>query len=192
MPENFLPVDLQKEWSYIEDSEFDDDSSDMENDVIIMEEDDSELSDAESEEEKEEAKIPVWKLKCQHCSHVVNKRGMLVHLVADETTTLYSSGEGGDIDAKGDEEKFATCDCKTQKTWCKNCSKEVGYRVTQPCNFCMSAQNNGHYWMYTKVNPSVQYIGTELLTWSSEALVGSDSADDESNEGEAGSGSSSL
>eukprot|EP00470_Lotharella_oceanica_P004207 CAMPEP_0170174226 /NCGR_PEP_ID=MMETSP0040_2-20121228/7467_1 /TAXON_ID=641309 /ORGANISM="Lotharella oceanica, Strain CCMP622" /LENGTH=155 /DNA_ID=CAMNT_0010415769 /DNA_START=80 /DNA_END=544 /DNA_ORIENTATION=- len=109
--------------------------------------DEFEVEDAEgSIPGSTEESIPVWTLKCNQCYAVVNRQGMRVHLVADESVQLYSANHSGEVEEKGDEVKFSTCDCKIRKTCCGACSQEVGYRVTSPCSLCMSAQNNGHYW----------------------------------------------
>eukprot|EP00466_Bigelowiella_natans_P014889 jgi/Bigna1/66713/fgenesh1_pg.2_\ len=163
MGKDFLPIE-KKEFddmgiadSLAEYYSSEDSGSDMEPDMY---EDDDESS-LMSEED-----APVWALKCENCSQLINSRGMLVHLVSDEVVTLYSSAESGDVEEKGSEVKFGTCDCKIRKTCCKSCSSEVGYKVTAPCQLCMSQQNNGHYWMYTNVSATVQTIGTHVVTWN--------------------------
>jgi len=85
-----------------------------------------------------------------------------------ESVQLYSANHSGEVEEKGDEVKFSTCDCKIRKTCCGACSQEVGYRVTSPCSLCMSAQNNGHYWMFTDVSASVQYLDGRLVVWEAQ------------------------
>eukprot|EP00469_Lotharella_globosa_P013848 CAMPEP_0167828164 /NCGR_PEP_ID=MMETSP0112_2-20121227/11215_1 /TAXON_ID=91324 /ORGANISM="Lotharella globosa, Strain CCCM811" /LENGTH=169 /DNA_ID=CAMNT_0007731243 /DNA_START=21 /DNA_END=527 /DNA_ORIENTATION=+ len=169
MPEAFLPIepgsleDLFWEDELDSDAKAEDSGSELD-----LEIEDPEDIGAEFEIEdtgSSDMSIPVWTLKCKQCYSIVNTEAMRVHLVADESVQLYSASNSGEVEEKGDEVKFSTCDCKIRKTCCGSCSQEVGYRVTSPCALCMSAQNNGHYWMFTEVVASVQYYGDRLVVW---------------------------
>ena len=32
---------------------------------------------------------------------------------------------------------------------CGGCGNGVGYQVSQPCDACLGAKNNGHFWMFS-------------------------------------------
>mmetsp|Transcript_10995 Transcript_10995/g.15296 ORF Transcript_10995/g.15296 Transcript_10995/m.15296 type:complete len:168 (-) Transcript_10995:304-807(-) len=162
MPRTFLPIKpgTLEDWASVDDSS---DSLSIEEEHSQQSELDDEMDEVSTAEDS--ASVPVWLLKCDSCHADLNNCGMLVHLVSDEAVTLYSSSEEGEVEEKGDENKFDTCDCKIRKTCCKACSTEVGYRVTIPCNICMSQQNNGHYWMYTNVKAYLQSDENRIVTW---------------------------
>ena len=41
-----------------------------------------------------------------------------------------------------------TCSCKIRDVACLGCGNVIGYHVTQPCEPCLGACNNGHFWMF--------------------------------------------
>ncbi|KAJ3045288.1 Protein fam72a [Rhizophlyctis rosea] len=40
------------------------------------------------------------------------------------------------------------CLCRIRDAACLGCGNVVGYHVTQPCEKCLDACNNGHFWMF--------------------------------------------
>ena len=41
-----------------------------------------------------------------------------------------------------------TCECVAEKVRCVSCAEQVGYHVTQVCNFCERSGHNGHFWIF--------------------------------------------
>lgn len=92
----------------------------------------------------------VYALNCRYCqSHVCN-RSMRAILLADTKVELYStdippSRTVGLVD--GDRQTQG-CRCRIRDTACKHCGCVLGYHVSQPCERCLDARNNGHFWMF--------------------------------------------
>ena len=40
------------------------------------------------------------------------------------------------------------CKCNIRDVACLGCGNVIGYHVTKPCEACMNACNNGHFWMF--------------------------------------------
>ncbi|CAG8486851.1 2462_t:CDS:2 [Dentiscutata heterogama] len=66
----------------------------------------------------------VCKLNCTYCNSRVCVRGMKAMLLADTRVELYST----DVPPLS--------------------GNVLGYHITQPCQQCMDACNNGHLWMF--------------------------------------------
>lgn len=53
---------------------------------------------------------------------------------------------------------------------CLDCGNIIGYHVTQPCESCLDARNNGHFWMFysssVKFTERMDSQGKAALTWS--------------------------
>eukprot|EP00471_Norrisiella_sphaerica_P003792 CAMPEP_0184487088 /NCGR_PEP_ID=MMETSP0113_2-20130426/9190_1 /TAXON_ID=91329 /ORGANISM="Norrisiella sphaerica, Strain BC52" /LENGTH=147 /DNA_ID=CAMNT_0026869259 /DNA_START=188 /DNA_END=632 /DNA_ORIENTATION=- len=112
MPRTFLPIKpgTLEDWASVDDSS---DSLSIEEEHSQQSELDDEMDEVSTAEDS--ASVPVWLLKCDSCHADLNNCGMLVHLVSDEAVTLYSSSEEGEVEEKGDENKFDTCDAKYVK-----------------------------------------------------------------------------
>ena len=46
-----------------------------------------------------------------------------------------------------DDYRTRNCHCRIRDVACLGCGNVIGYHVTQPCEPCMDACNNGHFWM---------------------------------------------
>ncbi|KAF9178601.1 Protein fam72a, partial [Haplosporangium sp. Z 11] len=42
----------------------------------------------------------------------------------------------------------SNCKCKIRDVACRVCGNVIGYHITQPCQQCLRAPNNGHFWMF--------------------------------------------
>ncbi|CAI2170491.1 7934_t:CDS:2 [Funneliformis geosporum] len=88
----------------------------------------------------------VCKLNCAHCNNSVCVRGMKAMLLADTRIELYST----DVPPLS--------------------VQLVGYHITQPCQQCMEACNNGHLWMFhTESVTSEERLdpeGKKILLWA--------------------------
>ncbi|KXS13360.1 hypothetical protein M427DRAFT_125063 [Gonapodya prolifera JEL478] len=113
----------------------------------------------------------VCEVGCRWCGQVLCHRGMRAILLADTTIELYSTDQppqGTQLVA----EDYTTrnCWCRIRDVGCVGCGNVVGYHVTQPCEPCMSACNNGHYWMFhtTEVTSTerLDHSGKQILTWA--------------------------
>ncbi|KAJ3107642.1 Protein fam72a [Phlyctochytrium planicorne] len=102
----------------------------------------------------------VCKLQCKFCVQQICKRGMKAILLADTRVELYSTD---------------TVPAGIRDVACLGCGnlifdlkKVIGYHVTQPCDVCMSACNNGHFWMFhdDSVTASERMDGAKALLWS--------------------------
>jgi len=91
---------------------------------------------------------PIMDLACSSCGHTLSSRGMLVRLVADVATTMYSTDVrptntvalGVLVVVPGQ------CDCQVQDFACL-CGLRTGYEMVQPCASCMMTQEDGgHRW----------------------------------------------
>ncbi|KAJ3321034.1 Protein fam72a [Boothiomyces sp. JEL0866] len=47
-----------------------------------------------------------------------------------------------------DDYRTRNCFCRIRDVACLGCGNVIGYHVTQPCEPCMDACNNGHFWMF--------------------------------------------
>ncbi|KAI8804394.1 protein FAM72 [Cladochytrium replicatum] len=91
----------------------------------------------------------VCTLTCRHCLTDVCRRGMKAILLGDTRVELYST----DFPPAGVqlvEKDYMTrnCRCRIRDVACLGCGNVIGYHVTQPCEMCLDACNNGHFWMF--------------------------------------------
>ncbi|KAI8353043.1 protein FAM72, partial [Mortierella sp. GBAus27b] len=91
----------------------------------------------------------VCRLTCKSCLADVCMRGMKAILLADSRVELYST----DRPPKGvqlvyDDYRTRNCKCRIRDVACLGCGNTLGYHVTQPCESCLRACNNGHFWMF--------------------------------------------
>ncbi|KAF9918094.1 Protein fam72a [Lobosporangium transversale] len=47
-----------------------------------------------------------------------------------------------------DDYRTRNCKCRIRDIACLGCGNTLGYHVTQPCESCLEACNNGHFWMF--------------------------------------------
>ncbi|TPX50093.1 hypothetical protein SeMB42_g02361 [Synchytrium endobioticum] len=70
-------------------------------------------------------------------------------LLADTTVELYSTDAPPcGVQLVCDDYMTRNCHCRIRDVACLQCGNVVGYHVTQPCASCLSACNNGHFWMF--------------------------------------------
>jgi hypothetical protein len=91
----------------------------------------------------------VYQLQCRYCVQRVCTRAMKAILLADTKIELYST----DIPPVGlhlleDDRMTQGCHCRIRDTACTCCGNVLGYHVSQPCEKCLDAKNNGHFWMF--------------------------------------------
>ncbi|KAH6587708.1 hypothetical protein BASA50_011312 [Batrachochytrium salamandrivorans] len=87
----------------------------------------------------------VCSLECRYCDQEICRRGMKAILLADTKVELYSTDlvlPSGNV---------------------------VGYHITQPCDACLGACNNGHFWMFhssaVEANERMDVDGHRTLLW---------------------------
>ncbi|KAH6577084.1 hypothetical protein BASA50_000047 [Batrachochytrium salamandrivorans] len=113
----------------------------------------------------------VYVLSCGHCSGQVCQRGMKAILLADTNIELFSTDSTPyGIQLVNDDYQTRNCLCRIRDVACLGCGNVIGYHVTQPCEPCMDACNNGHFWMFhvTEVNSDERSTGkgAHPLVWS--------------------------
>ncbi|KAJ3184166.1 Protein fam72a [Geranomyces variabilis] len=91
----------------------------------------------------------VCELTCRHCEAVVCRRGMKAILLADMNIELFSTdAPPHGVSLVNDDYQTRNCFCRIRDVACLGCGNVIGYHVTQPCEPCMEACNNGHFWMF--------------------------------------------
>ncbi|KAG0272055.1 Protein fam72a, partial [Linnemannia exigua] len=91
----------------------------------------------------------VCRMDCRYCSAVVCLRGMKAMLLADTSVELYSTDHPpGSVQLIDKDYTTSNCKCKIRDVACKVCGNVIGYHITQPCQQCLKAPNNGHFWMF--------------------------------------------
>ncbi|KAI3639004.1 hypothetical protein MIR68_003502 [Amoeboaphelidium protococcarum] len=92
----------------------------------------------------------VCKLQCKSCNSVLCQRGMKAILLADQKVELYSTDMPPVTNVGTVYQDYCTekCFCRVQDIACLLCGNIVGYHVAQPCDSCLDASNNGHFWMF--------------------------------------------
>ncbi|RIB25510.1 FAM72 protein [Gigaspora rosea] len=91
----------------------------------------------------------VCKLNCTYCDSRVCVRGMKAMLLADTRVELYSTDVPPlSVQLVGEDYLTQNCHCKIRDVACLTCGNVLGYHITQPCQQCMDACNNGHLWMF--------------------------------------------
>jgi hypothetical protein len=89
-------------------------------------------------------------ISCKFCQGGICKRGMKAILLADTRVELFSTDRVPANRVQLVEEDYTTsnCNCKIGDVACLGCGNVIGYHVVAPCDLCMSACNNGHFWMF--------------------------------------------
>lgn len=92
----------------------------------------------------------VFSLSCRYCNSQVCGRAMRAILLADTKVELYSTDIPPSLHtATGEEDRLTHgCHCRIRDTLCRLCGNVLGYHVSQPCERCLAARNNGHFWMF--------------------------------------------
>ncbi|KAI9301458.1 FAM72 protein-domain-containing protein [Cunninghamella echinulata] len=91
----------------------------------------------------------VYNLFCRHCNNNVCTRGMKAILLADTQIELYSTDIPTPSTHLMDKDYLThTCSCRIRDVACLDCGNIIGYHVVSPCKQCLSACNNGHFWMF--------------------------------------------
>jgi hypothetical protein len=92
----------------------------------------------------------VFSLTCRYCRSFVCNRAMRAILLADTKVELYSTDiPPSHHTATGDDDRLTHgCHCRIRDTLCRLCGNVLGYHVSQPCERCLMARNNGHFWMF--------------------------------------------
>ncbi|EXX55481.1 hypothetical protein RirG_225130 [Rhizophagus irregularis DAOM 197198w] len=115
----------------------------------------------------------VCKLNCAHCDNSVCARGMKAMLLADTRIELYSTDVppfSYVVQLVGEDYMTQNCQCKIRDVACLTCGNVLGYHITQPCQQCMEACNNGHLWMFhTEAVTSEERLdpeGKKILLWA--------------------------
>ncbi|KAG0042727.1 Protein fam72a [Gryganskiella cystojenkinii] len=110
----------------------------------------------------------VCRMDCRHCLAVVCLRGMKAMLLADTKVELYSTDHPpGSVQLIDKDYTTSNCKCKIRDVACKVCGNVIGYHITQPCQQCLKAPNNGHFWMFHTDG----VIGQERLSMDLKRLV---------------------
>ncbi|CAG8549684.1 1931_t:CDS:2 [Paraglomus brasilianum] len=113
----------------------------------------------------------VCKLSCKHCETGVCVRGMKAMLLADIRIELYSTDVPPlSVQLVGDDYMTQNCHCKIRDVACLTCGNVLGYHITQPCQTCMEACNNGHFWMFhtdgVNSEERLDADGQRILLWA--------------------------
>jgi hypothetical protein len=91
----------------------------------------------------------VYLLRCQFCMQKVCVRAMKAILLADTKIELYSTDiPPNKLIMLEDDRMTQGCHCRIRDTVCGCCGNILGYHVSQPCDRCLDAKNNGHFWMF--------------------------------------------
>lgn len=92
----------------------------------------------------------VYMLECSACRTTLCVRAMRAILLADTKVELYSTDIPPPPVYTCQQDQLTTgCHCRVRETACGHCGQFVGYQVSQPCESCLGARNNGHFWMFT-------------------------------------------
>ncbi|KAJ3222891.1 Protein fam72a [Clydaea vesicula] len=108
----------------------------------------------------------VCQLSCKYCGNGVCRRGMKAILLADMalfSTDMPPSG----VSLVNEDYQTRKCFCRIRDVACLGCGNVIGYH---PCQSCMDACNNGHFWMFhvDHVNSTerMNSSGTKTLLWA--------------------------
>jgi len=126
------------------------------------EDEEEQEDDAGEEDDDEEEEIDVLSLSCARCSTRLTNRAMQVFLVAEPTSSLFSTDIPSDGVREGAHRIIPTCSCDACDVHCHHCHKTCGYHVHHPCELC-GQDNNGHYWLFNADAVSSERVG---LFWS--------------------------
>lgn len=99
----------------------------------------------------------VYVLSCSSCYTLLCTRAMRAILLADTKVELYSTDIPPErVYAMQADSLTSGCQCRVRETACTGCGNSVGYQVSQPCDGCLTAKNNGHFWMFNSEAVSSQ------------------------------------
>ncbi|KAF8941017.1 Protein fam72b [Dissophora ornata] len=88
----------------------------------------------------------VVRMACRFCEAIICERGMKAQLLADQSVALLSTDDAPQT------------------------GNAIGYHITQPCEKCLSAENNGHLWLfhpeYVLSAPRWDPLLARTLRWS--------------------------
>jgi len=91
----------------------------------------------------------VCELECKSCFSNVCNRGMRAILLANSKVELYSTdAPPPGVSLVAEDYTTSSCRCKVKDVACLGCGNVIGYHVTSPCERCLDACNNGHFWMF--------------------------------------------
>ena len=111
----------------------------------------SSVGDEESGEEESDEDPAVITLACSVCGTTLSERGVKVVLVADPSSSLFSTDIPTEALSESNQQTpIPTCNCYAVNVHCLNCGGAVGYHVLWPCQLCAMAPNNGHYWLFDR------------------------------------------
>ncbi|ORZ19502.1 protein FAM72, partial [Absidia repens] len=92
-------------------------------------------------------------------------------LLADVKIELYSTDTPSSLIHLMDKDySTRTCQCRIRDVACMECGNIIGYHVVSPCKQCLTACNNGHFWMFH--SDACQPIerkdasGKEFMVWN--------------------------
>lgn len=92
----------------------------------------------------------VYLLNCVTCNRTLCTRAMRAILLADTKIELYSTDiPPSAVHSLPQDSLTSGCHCRVRETVCGGCGNSVGYQVSQPCDTCLGAKNNGHFWMFS-------------------------------------------
>jgi hypothetical protein len=95
----------------------------------------------------------VVRVYCAHCTTEICKRGMKAILLGNTKVELYSTDTPpAGVQLVYNDYTTRNCLCRIRDGACLGCGNVVGYHVTQPCDGCMEACNNGHLHMFHSDN----------------------------------------
>ncbi|KAG0021926.1 Crossover junction endonuclease mus81 [Podila clonocystis] len=91
----------------------------------------------------------VVRMACRFCESIICERGMKAQLLADQAIGLFSTDDPPQsVQLIGSDYKPTNCNCRIRDTACLTCGNAIGYHITQPCEKCLMAENNGHLWLF--------------------------------------------
>ncbi|KAG0268061.1 Protein fam72a [Linnemannia exigua] len=91
----------------------------------------------------------VMRMACRFCEAIICERGMKAQLLADQSVALLSTDDAPQsVQLVGVDYKPTNCLCRIKDTACLVCGNAIGYHITQPCDKCLNAENNGHLWLF--------------------------------------------
>ncbi|KAF9920205.1 Protein fam72a [Linnemannia zychae] len=91
----------------------------------------------------------VIRMACRFCETLICERGMKAQLLADQSVALLSTDDAPQsVQLIGVDYKPTNCLCRIRDTACLVCGNAIGYHITQPCDRCLNAENNGHLWLF--------------------------------------------
>jgi len=107
----------------------------------------------------------VYQLECCFCQTYICGRAMRAILLADTKIELYSTDvPPSRLRLLDDDRMTQGCNCRIRDTACACCGNVMGYHVSQPCERCLEARNNGHFWMFFRIRLSATQCDLFSLT----------------------------